>query len=133
MALNPITASRRIKAAREAIGLDQEDVGSRFVSYGFGKHDVGKIERMDPTAPQLTQGRIDALVKITGFPPEWFTEPDLQAVFNKAGPTEVDQLRAEWKADLVRAKQERAEELRPLEARLSQLERGEPAGRSPRS
>lgn len=63
---------RRIVAARELIGMSQEDLGALLEQEGYGKHDVGRLERRDPKMP-LTPGRRTALAKHLRVPEAWFT------------------------------------------------------------
>jgi transcriptional regulator with XRE-family HTH domain len=93
MTLDPDTLKRRVKSARELAGLDQRDIGALMKTDGLGRHDVGKWERVDPSAPPMSPARAESLARHTGVPPAWFTEPDHTTLFSE--PDEggrVDQL-----------------------------------------
>lgn len=82
MSLDPDTRAKRVRGARAFAGYEkQPQLGALLKADGFGLHDVGKWERQDPTAPQLSPGRIESLSRHTGLPAIWFTEPDMNRLF----------------------------------------------------
>jgi transcriptional regulator with XRE-family HTH domain len=110
MALEPEVVKRRVRSAREFAGLEQKEIGRLMKADGFGIHDVGKWERMDPTAPPMSPGRAQSLSHHTGLPVAWFTEPDLSAILSE--PREGDRV-----ADLEARLEETNAALRDLAAR----------------
>ena len=78
------TLARRIVSARELRGMSQNDVGEAMKAEGYGKHDVAKMERLDPSAPPLNRGRRICLAEILGVPEWWFTEADEELFVDRA-------------------------------------------------
>ena len=91
MPLDPIELERRVRSARDLAGIDQLELGDLMKADGHGKHDVGKWERCDPTAPPMTKAKARSLASHTGVPVEWFFEPDLSQVFQSPPPVSLEQ------------------------------------------
>jgi transcriptional regulator with XRE-family HTH domain len=68
---------RRLDAARTLRGLKQTDLAGQFVEWGFGKEDIGRIERGNLT---LTRARRVALAEILQVPEAWFEDEQLKLV-----------------------------------------------------
>lgn len=100
MTLSREELARRVKAAREALGLEQSELQKRVQEKErFGKTDIGRMERPNGKAPPpMSRMRAEALSRHTGFPPEWFTEPDLRKLFG-SGPDEDRLARIEANLD----------------------------------
>jgi transcriptional regulator with XRE-family HTH domain len=76
---------RRLDAARRLRGMKQTDLAELLVAEGFGKHDVGRLERGELA---LQRKFIDALCRHLRVPERWFTEPDVDII---VGFTQSDQ------------------------------------------
>jgi transcriptional regulator with XRE-family HTH domain len=61
-------------AARTLRGLTQAQLSKLFVAEGFGRYDIGRIER---GVLALTRARRRALVDLLRVPDSWFTDEDL--------------------------------------------------------
>jgi len=72
--LDTATLKRRIDAARTLRGLTQNDLAALVHGDGFGKHDVGRLERGDII---LSEGLQHSLSRHLRVPPTWFTDEDL--------------------------------------------------------
>ncbi len=81
MTLPPEELRRRIVSARNLRGLSQAEVGKLMEAQGFGKNDIGEIERAEPSARkkardiEFTDARRRELAKILDVPEWWFTAP----------------------------------------------------------
>lgn len=103
--LEPDELARRLISARELRGMEQAEVGDLMKDEGYGKHDVAKMERCDPTAPPLNRGRRIALSEILRVPEWWFTsdEEDLFAPDGREdGVADLDRHMTALYADLMR-------------------------------
>jgi len=90
--LSPEEVTRRLKAARELRGIEQQELDARLHELGegeFGKNDAGRIER-----GQLAIGpnRRRALSEILGVPDLWWTAEEL---FGEEGVGLSDEVRAQ--------------------------------------
>jgi hypothetical protein len=74
--LPPEELARRLVAARHLRGIEQTEVGDYMQAEGYGKHDIAKMERCDPSAPPLNRGRRLALSDLLRVPEWWFTADD---------------------------------------------------------
>lgn len=63
--------------------MTQEKLGALVEQEGYGKHDIGRLERMDEQVV-LTPGRRAALVKHLKVPEAWFTA-DRDDLFSEIG------------------------------------------------
>jgi hypothetical protein len=63
-----------MEAARALRGFTQPQLSKLFVAEGFGRYDVGRIERGELA---LTRARRRALVDLLRVPDAWFTDEDL--------------------------------------------------------
>lgn len=95
MAVTMLTTSelkRRIDAARTLRGLTQEELGQRFADEGFGRHDVGRIER---GRMPLMGARRRTLALVLDVPESWFTDDYLDLAGTAPWPrTQIDRLEA---------------------------------------
>jgi transcriptional regulator with XRE-family HTH domain len=73
---------RRIAALRKLRGMSQVELGALVEEEGWGKLDVGRIERGDVP---MTPGRLDAIARHLGVAREWLTEPDLDVLLGHPG------------------------------------------------
>lgn len=62
--------------------MSQVELGALVEEEGWGKHDVGRIERGDVP---MTPGRLDAIARHLGVAREWLTEPDLDVLLGHPG------------------------------------------------
>lgn len=88
MALPQDELKRRIDAARTLRGMTQRELGDRLAEDGFGKHDLGRVERGDPRMP-FNNAILRALCHHLEVPERWFTDRHL--TFHDHPPAEVDQ------------------------------------------
>jgi hypothetical protein len=88
---------------------------------GLGRHDVGKWERLDPSAPPMSPARAQSLATHTGVPPAWFTEPDLPRLFG-AAPAQTPEMDRLWETQqaMLEILQEHEVQLGGASARLAE-------------
>jgi transcriptional regulator with XRE-family HTH domain len=72
--LPPDELKRRIDAFRTLKGLRQVDLAELLVADGFGKQDVGRLERGDVP---LTRARRRSLAEHLGVPERWLVDEEL--------------------------------------------------------
>jgi transcriptional regulator with XRE-family HTH domain len=97
--------ARRIKAARELRGMDQETLNDRCEELGIGKHDAGRLERPngDPPPPPLTPTRRWALSQALQVPELWWTAETVdEIVYGPSIETEGPEPTAEEAYELLR-------------------------------
>lgn len=79
MALAPEELERRIKAARELRGLDQDDLGRLFKADGLGLHDPGRIERANgKDRLDMQRVHLQAFMRHLRMPEWWFTASEIR-------------------------------------------------------
>lgn len=96
---------RRLKAARELRGIDQNTLGLLFKEDGLGKMDPGRIERGEM---KMQRAHRDAFCRHLGLPERWLTEPDIDVIVGlrppaRLTPGDARDLMTQLLADLDRA------------------------------
>ena len=72
---------RRVKAARELVGLSQEQLMGRMAARGNNRHDIRFFEdwrfgrNLEKPACGFTARHAAEIATVTGVPDSWFTEP----------------------------------------------------------
>lgn len=128
---------RRLDALRRLRGLRQEDLAQLVHEDGFGKHDVGRIERGDPTLP-FSPGLRRSIAGHLGVPERWFTDAELGGLLSPPEPSgpdldiaaRLDRMQAildrleQWESAPVwqRVADSRAEAIETLNERLKTME-----------
>jgi transcriptional regulator with XRE-family HTH domain len=92
MALDGEQLRRRLAAARELIGLDQDEMGALLKESGLGKTDAKRLER---GAIPFSDSHLDAYARITELPPAWFTAEDWRALIYAEGSPWLVELRGQ--------------------------------------
>jgi hypothetical protein len=87
MALEHGELRRRLAAARELIGLDQNAMGARLKKSGLGKTDAKRLER---DTLEFSDSHLDAYVRITGLPAAWFTAEDWRPLISASAAADAD-------------------------------------------
>lgn len=127
--LDKTELKRRLEAARTLRGLRQVDLAEMLIRDGFGKHDVGRLERGQL---DLQRKWIDALCRHLRVPERWLTDPDLDAVLGyteEEEPSDSEGAAAGVTDDQLRRA---AELLAPELLRAArELQRDEAKGRRP--
>lgn len=90
--LDPEELDRRLKAIRMLRQISQTEMAVMLEAEGFGKHDLGRIERGQMA---LTGARRRELARILRVPESYFTAEDLDEVLFAAGTDKLtdDQIR----------------------------------------
>lgn len=93
MAIEQEELRRRLAAARELIGLDQDEMGVELKRKGLGKTDAKRLER---GAIDFSESHLVAYSRITGLPEAWFTADDWRSLISAeaaaAASPEVEQM-----------------------------------------
>lgn len=78
--LNKNELKRRLDAARTLRGMTQAELAARLHEDGFGKQDLGRIERGDMPLQRMRRVIIAGHL---GVPEAWFTDPDLDKLVGR--------------------------------------------------